>query len=255
MRLIAVRRLPNQKWDAPAGHLRRTAREWQAFAVNDPLHAIASWEGTAGGGWSPEAFYALGRSDWDDFRRQWLQYATELGGTCLEFGSGAGRITKPMGETFAQVIATDISPEMLRLVERSGANAERRLVEGVRLPADTESVDAIFTCHVLQHQENLQIITGYLREMHRVLRRGGTIMAHLLLEDHQSRLRRVYAGARMRVNRLDLGRYRFVPRVRVYNRQEIRETLETVGFHRVELREFRVASNQGEHAFWLAAKP
>lgn len=235
----------------------QTAKEWQRFAVDDPLYAIASWEGKEAGGWDTDAFYALGRSDWNDFRRQWCQYNPRLGGTCLELGSGAGRVTIPMAETFAHVIATDVSPEMLRLLGKVGAAVEHMLIEGVRLPAGDGSVDAVFTCHVLQHQENLQIVTGYLREMHRVLRPGGTIMVHMLLRDDRSPLRRLYSEARLKLNRAELGRghYRHIPRVRCYTRKEIRATLETIGFQQVELREFRVASNDGEHAFWFATAP
>src|SRR5262249_6306440 len=48
--------------------------EWIAWARKDPLYAVATCpnrdrEGAAP--WSDAEFYALGESDWTDFRRRW----------------------------------------------------------------------------------------------------------------------------------------------------------------------------------------
>lgn len=95
----------------------RTAQEWQAYAANDPLYAVASWEGKQDGGWNFDDFYALGRSDWEDFKQRWAHY-TDLNGVCLEIGSGAGRITAPMSETVR-------SRHRLRCVRRHAAPCQR----------------------------------------------------------------------------------------------------------------------------------
>jgi ubiquinone/menaquinone biosynthesis C-methylase UbiE len=233
-----------------------TTREWRTLAEDDPLFAVAAWPEKSGGRWTAEDFYAVGESDWKDFRARWEQYTgAPLDGTCLELGCGAGRITRPLTATFARVIAVDVSARMIELAE-SVCDAELHLVEDARLPLADGSVDAAFTCHVLQHLERLEAVDDSVRELHRVLRPGGTVMAHLLLEvAPDSILRRARTEARLRLVRsLNANRGAY-SRVRRYRPDEVRAVLEDAGFADVELREFRVRSNDGLHAFWFGRRP
>jgi ubiquinone/menaquinone biosynthesis C-methylase UbiE len=47
---------------------------------------------------------------------------------------------------------------------------ELRQVSDAEIPLPDGSVDAVFTCHVLQHLEGLDVVSAYLREVRRVLR-------------------------------------------------------------------------------------
>jgi ubiquinone/menaquinone biosynthesis C-methylase UbiE len=228
----------------------RSTEEWRARARRDPLHAVAAHPGTEGNRWDKEEFYALGRSDWADFRTQWEQYAEPLSGTCVEIGCGAGRITHALCLDFDKVIGLDVSEDMIDLA-RQVANAEYHVVEDASIPLSNGSADAVFTCHVLQHFESLGDVVSALRESHRVLRDGGTIMAHLLVvQSSRSRFRSVIRE----------GRYQLAVRMhggqgitvaRRYHTKAVRDMFEAAGFKDVQMREFRVTSNGDPHAFWF----
>lgn len=228
----------------------RSTKEWRIRADDDPWYAAAAHPGKEGRSWDADEFYALGKSNWDDFERQWRRYAPDLAGTCLEIGCGPGRMTKAIAESFDRVIALDVSPVMIELA-RGVVEAEYHLVEDTRIPVANGCVDAVFTCHVLQHFELKQQVLASLTESHRVLREGGTIMAHLLLNGREDdRWRSVLPGLKAEVAlRLRRGRGQTV--TRRYHADEVRAMFEEAGFRDVELREFRVKSNDGSHAFWL----
>lgn len=231
----------------------RSTREWRVRAEHDPWYAAAAHPGKEGGGWEDEQFYALGKSNWGDFELQWRQYAPELGGTCLEIGCGPGRMTRALVESFDHVVALDVSPVMIELA-RAGADAEYHLVEDTIMPLPDSSVDAVFTCHVLQHFEKEAHVVGSLSESRRVLREGGTIMAHLLLKGTED-AGGWYRPANLKAAvALRLGRGRGHTVVRTYHANEVRAMFEGAGFRDVELREFRISSAHGPHAFWLGRR-
>jgi SAM-dependent methyltransferase len=156
----------------------RSTREWRVRAEDDPWFAAAAHPGKEARAWQADDFYALGRSNWEDFELRWRQYAPDLGGTVLEIGCGPGRVTKALVETFDRVVALDVSPLMVQLA-RQVAQAEYHVVEDARIPVADRSVDAVFTCHVLQHFELKEYVRKSLNESRRVLREGGTIMAQM----------------------------------------------------------------------------
>jgi SAM-dependent methyltransferase len=237
------------------GALDKTIGEWQGYAEDDPLFAVASWPDKARGQWGEDDFYALGRYDWQDFAAQWSSY-TSLGGTCLELGCGAGRITAPMSEAFDQVLACDVSDAMLHRTEKAcaGKSVTTILIDDTRLPVEDGSIDAVFSCHVLQHQETFEVVEGYLHEMHRALRTGGTAMLHLLLGAEQHRCLRTAADIRRRLRMSLGGQHAYIPCVRFYLPARIRGSLDATGFSSLELREFNVKSNHDAHAFWFMTK-
>ena len=235
-----------------------TTEEWRALARQDALYAVAAWPGKEEGGWTKEEFYAVGRSDWADFRDQWRAYWPELGGTAVDYGCGAGRITHAMAEDFERVVGVDVSPEMAALArEASAANVEVKLVDAIEIPLEDGSVDGVFTSHVLQHLEDRNAVRQALAEMARVLRPGGTVMVHMLLTAQRSTLR-----ARLR-SELLLRRARrarahgetdWTCRVRTYGRDDVRDLLESAGLSEIEPKEFPVRSNGDPHPFWFACK-
>jgi ubiquinone/menaquinone biosynthesis C-methylase UbiE len=234
----------------------RTTLEWRQLARIDPLYVVATWPDRVGS-WTPEEFYEVGRSDWEDFERHWRHAWPELSGTCLEIGCGAGRITQALAKSFERVIAIDVSEEMIALARvASPDNVEFQLVDATTVPLRDGSVDAVFTCHVLQHLESLEYVDRYLAEAHRVLRPGGAAMIQLgLLAEGMRWHGRARAEIRLRLNR----RFRRLRpnldfRVRQYRWDQITAVLERVGFTAIEMRVFEVRSNGQRQAFWLARR-
>jgi ubiquinone/menaquinone biosynthesis C-methylase UbiE len=232
-----------------------TTREWRTLADDDPLYAIAAWPGKEHGGWTREEFYAAGLQEWADFESHWTRYAS-LNGTCLEIGCGAGRITNGLTRRFDRVIGIDVSDRMLALAREQVPNADYTLVDSTQIPLGEGAVDAVFTCHVLQHLETADDVTDYLREAHRVLRPGGTIMAHLMLAGApRSRARRLLSELRLRRARAMNANRGAYARVNRYRPDQVRAMLELVGFTQVEMCEFRLLGGASSpHSFWFGRK-
>ena len=122
----------------------RSTQEWRKRAREDAMFAVASHPGKEHA-WEADDFYALGRSDWQDFRPRWQAYANGLHGDVLEIGFGAGRMTAALATTFDTVIGLDVSAEMLTLTAEAVPAAQLHLVDDVQIPLGAASVDAVFT--------------------------------------------------------------------------------------------------------------
>ena len=157
--------------------------EWEQWGKMDPFYGVASFAGRERDGehpWTEEEFYVLG-ADWHDFNAAWLRTTGYKAGSVLEIGSGAGRITRMLSATFAQVIATDVSPDILEFAREriSAGNISWQVSNGDTIPAVDASVDAVFSCHVFQHFPNNANQLAVFREVHRVLKSGATFFVHL----------------------------------------------------------------------------
>jgi peptidoglycan/LPS O-acetylase OafA/YrhL/SAM-dependent methyltransferase len=95
----------------------------------------------------------------------------------VEIGCGVGRITRVLAARAAEVLALDVSDEMLARARRHNpelANVRWMLGDGRSLaPLQDASVDACVSVVVLQHVPDPEITLGYVRELGRVLRPGG----------------------------------------------------------------------------------
>lgn len=94
----------------------------------------------------------------------------------LEIGCGLGRITRVLAARSRQVLALDVSDEMVSLARRHNpqlTNVSWIVGDGVSLAGiDSASVDACVSVVVLQHVPDPAIALGYVRELGRVLRPG-----------------------------------------------------------------------------------
>jgi SAM-dependent methyltransferase len=99
-------------------------------------------------------------------------------GRALEIGAGTGYFTLNLlrAGVIGQAVATDISPGMLRTLERSarelGEPVETAACEASELPFADSEFDLVFGHAVLHHLPDLD---GAFREFRRVLRPGGVV--------------------------------------------------------------------------------
>jgi ubiquinone/menaquinone biosynthesis C-methylase UbiE len=242
--------------------IRTSTDEWRTIAEtadsDELLYHICSRPDKQGS-WTEADFYASGRQDWADFLEHWRHYAPNLGGRCVEIGCGAGRITAALAASFDTVVAVDVSDVMLN---RARANTPDTVtfhrVEGSELPIPDSSADAVFTVHVLQHLDTEEAIRSYIDEAFRVLRPGGTIMAHIrFVADPwtwQQRLRKQY---RLLKSRRALGRRGEAGAVAMTmpTPGASFRMLAGAGFRDVELRAFPVQSNGFVHSFYFGRRP
>jgi len=242
----------------------KSNREWQAWGKADPLWAVASWAGKQRGGpspWTPQEFLAVGASDFRDVLHHWEHFGLERG-TCVEIGSGAGRMTAQLAHTFSDVVALDVSDDQIALAKKllgtGAANVTFHQVSDPAIPLADGTCSAVFSSHVFQHFPEFGGVQRYLTEAFRVLRSGGTVCFHLPTPGaHRGsavpQWRLAFHNVATRVRRL-LGiltvmEYHRYPAERVF------ETLQRIGFRDVELRIFDMASNGDAHSFFFGRRP
>jgi SAM-dependent methyltransferase len=183
--------------DAPLDAHRR---DWEELARADPLWAVASSPEHRYGRWDEDAFYAAGERKVAKLVQRLDGLGLPVAGErALDFGCGAGRLTLPLSQHFAEVVGVDIAPAML---ERARARAAGR--EDVRFvldPGDLSSVTGsfalVYTGLVLQHQPSGAHMQATLTRLGRLVAPGGTLVAQLpTWLSRRARLqpsRRVYA--------------------------------------------------------------
>ena len=242
--------------------------EWKQWGKDDPLWGVASWLNKQKGGvcaWTDEEFYELGESDWRDFSRHWQHYGVNRE-SCLEIGCGAGRITKQLALSFNHVYAVDVSEDMINYAREKvdAQNVEFSVIDGLHIPQADCSFKAIFSTHVLQHLDSVEIGFSYFRELYRVLTVGGTIMVHLPLYQFPvdegkvgSILRRIWNLHRqlsgIRVLVLRRKRVKIMRRT-PYPIRSLHAFLTDLGYKNIEFRIFPTTINGDLHPFVFATK-
>jgi SAM-dependent methyltransferase len=234
-------------------------QDWREIARgSDLLYDVLSWPEKRNA-WTEDEFYATGASDWHDFLGHWSHYSPQLGGHCLEIGCGVGRITRQLPATFDRVTALDVSADMIERAQRvAGERVVFHQVNGATIPLQDAVADALFSVHVMQHLENVNVLRAYIAEMARVLRPGGTLMVHVPVHGAPTGRpwRRLQAEMVLRSSRRALreGRRHRTMRTNAYWLDDVWRAFTGVGLTDVELRMIPVRSNGYGHQFWLGRR-
>jgi SAM-dependent methyltransferase len=95
------------------------------------------------------------------------------GMTVLELGCGAGYFTRQLVRSGADVVAIDVSPELLEIARTncSAPNVQYQIENAYALSYNDAVFDSVVGSSVLHHLE----IEKALRDVHRVLKPAGTI--------------------------------------------------------------------------------
>lgn len=163
--------------DVAAGQLEHLRQVWAALGRDDPLWAVLSRPDKRGGRWSAEEFLATGRSEIDTQIAHLGAHGLPLGrARALDFGCGAGRLTRALAAHFDQAIGVDVSASMLATARALNADiGNLDFVENLsaRIDAiDDASIDFVYSCMTLQHIPP-DLAFGYVAEFLRVLAPGG----------------------------------------------------------------------------------
>jgi SAM-dependent methyltransferase len=101
----------------------------------------------------------------------------------VDIGCGIGRLTRALAARAGEVLALDVSSEMLARARQLNAHlANVRWLHGdgtTLAPIADSSADACFSHVVFNHLPDPAITLGYVREMGRVLRPGGWSAFHV----------------------------------------------------------------------------
>lgn len=129
--------------------------------------------------WDMDAFFEQGKKELKDKLLHDFDLPVEQFSamTVLEIGCGIGRQTRTFATMFNQVIALDISKNMLSNAEQFLAdfkNVNFVLGNGSNLDGiQDDSVDLVYSFVVFQHITDISITRNYIKEAARVLRPGG----------------------------------------------------------------------------------
>jgi ubiquinone/menaquinone biosynthesis C-methylase UbiE len=242
--------------------------EWRQWGKDDPLWAVATQASKQKNGdspWTDEEFYAFGASDWLDFVHHWRHYGLN-NESCLEIGCGAGRITGQLATTFDRVYAIDVSEDMIRYARKhvDRRNVQFAVTDGIRSPQSDNSITAVFSTHVFQHLDSVEIGFQYLREVFRVLNASGAAMIHIPLyqfPNHGGRMAALFSAIWRLHRKIDDQRANMKRRAgsrmmrgTPYPMQTLYVFLAEVGFKNIEFRIFQTKSNGAFHSFVFVEK-
>ncbi len=155
----------------------------------------------------PGAFWADGARDLDTLLDS-LEVRIEPTDAVLDVGCGVGRLTRVIAERAGRVCGLDVSSEMIALAREHHAgldNVEWMVGNGTDLePLPDGSFDLCVSHVVFQHIPDPAITLGYVREMGRVLRPGGSAAfqisndpgVHVRQREGRRRLRDLASGRR-----------------------------------------------------------
>jgi SAM-dependent methyltransferase len=159
-------------------------RDWEDLSGLDPLWAVLSDPTKRCGNWHPEEFFASGERDVAEFLEVCGRHRLPRErSAALDFGCGAGRLTRALSTHFERCVGVDISGRMVGLArdfngDRPGCqfavNDSRDLAR-----FEAESFDFVVSHITLQHVPGRELILGYIGELARVLRPGGALVFQL----------------------------------------------------------------------------
>jgi SAM-dependent methyltransferase len=192
------------------GHMRRF---WDRRAREDAFHFVDSRLPYRHP--DPERFWGEGERDLASLL-DIAGVSVEPGSRVLEIGCGVGRLTRGLAARAREVIALDVSAEMLaraRAHNEELGNVTWLLGDGSTLAGVKDSsVDACVSHVVFQHIPDPGVTLGYVAEMGRVLRAGGWAAFQFSndprvhrAEHHNSAARRLLRRVRAGIGRAPRG--------------------------------------------------
>jgi len=153
-------------------------RDWNRRARDNAFHYIASWRED----WDTQSFFQSGEEDYHRLVEPILSRhrLDPAGKRMLELGCGTGRMTRSFARQFGEVLALDVSSEMLVRAKEllpQQSNIQWLLEPGPGLSrVETYAVDFVFSYLVLQHLPSRELVLVHVREMLRVLKPGGVFL-------------------------------------------------------------------------------
>lgn len=173
-------------WTVNLRRFRALARDWEALADTDPFFGVLSDPTKYGGRWETEEFFESGRAHVQKLMRTLGDLRVSFDrGTCLDFGCGVGRLTRPLSEHFAQTVGVDVAPSMIDRARRycgPGGTCDFVVNRDPDLRQfQPATFDVVHSCLVLQHVPP-EIALRYIGEFFRVCKPGGLVVFQLPAE-------------------------------------------------------------------------
>ncbi len=188
--------MPTNTQEAQLAKLRRV---WGVLGHDDPLWAVLSHNDKRGGRWQADEFLATGQVEIDSqlaaLAPSGYPSRRDL---AIDFGCGAGRLSRALAAHFDKVIGIDVSASMISAAQR--LNADIANIEFRENPAadlngiDDASVDFVFSHITLQHIPSA-LALGYVDEFLRILAPGGAAVFQFVDSSDESWRGRLFGFA------------------------------------------------------------
>jgi ubiquinone/menaquinone biosynthesis C-methylase UbiE len=164
-------------------YIEKLKNNWNAFAENDPMWAILSYQEKMGNKWQLGEFLETGMVEINSV----LMYINSVKGDtprrrALDFGCGIGRLSQAMALYFDEVYGIDISPKMIELANKYNIRESKckyfmNDTDDLSLFSGN-SFDFIYSNIVLQHMKP-DYSKKYIKEFLRVLAPRGLLIFQL----------------------------------------------------------------------------
>jgi SAM-dependent methyltransferase len=165
---------------------RRQASAWEDWGLIDPLWSNLTDPGTDHGGWDLDAFWKLGEQEISGI----MSAADRLGypkqrEEALDFGCGAGRLTRALTAYFDRCTGVDGAQSMVELASELNRGLPCRFVRArdsdlVSFPAKT--MDLVYSSFVLQHLPDESFARRTIDGLARLVRPSGLLAFQLPTE-------------------------------------------------------------------------
>jgi len=161
---------------------KKSAGNWEGLAKADPLWSICTDPSKKGNKWEPDEFFSTGYDEMEVlfdylFLKQFLPFDRDK---ALDFGCGAGRLSRALTNYFSDVVGVDVSESMIKKASELNIGISDKL-SFIHNPSPdlklfkSEQFSFIFSSIVLQHipPANSEI---YISEFLRLLKPGGILI-------------------------------------------------------------------------------
>jgi ubiquinone/menaquinone biosynthesis C-methylase UbiE len=174
-------------------------QQWEALGQLDPFWAMTGTNKY--GAWDLEAFLQTGDQQVAQLMRDASRFERPTRyEAVLDFGCGAGRLTRAFRAHFERYLGLDISENLVakaREVHAALPGTSFALSPRHKLDVANDSQDMVYAWAVLQHIADRAVVLHLLAEFVRVLRPGGLLvfsaMHHIQLFYRLQPRRRLYA--------------------------------------------------------------
>lgn len=157
---------------------------WESLGKSDPLWGVLTHRNKRHSKWDKQEFYLTGSHEIKNLLKE-LKLANSLNciKNVLDFGCGVGRLTRHISKYFTNVVAIDISKNMLKNAVINNQTIKNILFIHYNDAQITfikeSSIDLIVSIITFQHIPP-QIQVKYLQDFSRILRREGLIYVQLV---------------------------------------------------------------------------
>jgi SAM-dependent methyltransferase len=231
--------------------LQKLQHTWEGLAQADPLWAICTDPAKQNRQWSREEFFATGKNEVGVMLGCIADLGVSIDGKApaLDFGCGAGRLTRALAEHFGECWGVDISPTMITLAKEYNRDLPKcRFLLNERETLETlqdNYFGFIYSSIVLQHMAE-RYIRKYLAELVRVLQPSGVLVFQLPDSLQGSALTRVRARVALRARLKSVfGKHSHGMEMHCIREQAVRKLVEASGARVVDVR----LTNSSEPSF------